>query len=109
MEYGEIVDKIQKHEYVPVKNVTGMQLLSLVYDKILKDIKYYGTIYEINFIPITYTYEAINITEEEYPTFDEMSKLFEHWIHCYQVNKKIYIKIVDLYYEIVLDILETKE
>ena len=109
MEYCDVVEKIEKHEAISTKDVTGIQLLSLLYDKIIKDIVCNGTKYEVNFIPITFAFTATDITEEEYPTFSKMTELLEYWVHCYESNKKIYIKIVDLYYEIILDVLETQK
>jgi len=107
MLYSEIVEKVRKHEKVPTKDINGFQLIMLLQDKEVKNISYHGNIFEINFIPITYTFEPYVLKEEDFPTFRDGEKIIEHWIHCYDVNKTIYIQIENEYFEVILDLLES--
>ena len=107
MMYNEIVEKVRKSEHLSSKDITGFQLIMLLQDKELKDIVYYGNKFEINFIPITYAFEAHTLSDTELKTFDDGAKIIEHWIHCYDVKKPIYVQIENEYFEIILDLLES--
>lgn len=109
MQYSEIVEKIRNHECLSMKDISGFQLLMLIQDNEVKNISYHGNIFEINFIPITYAFEACVLKEEKLPTFNDGEKIIEHWIHCYDVNKSIYVQIEDEYFEIIIDLLESAE
>ena len=109
MQYSEIVEKIRNHERVSTKEVNGFQLLMLIQDKEVKNISYHGNLFEVNFIPITYAFEAYVLKEEELPTFRDGEKIIEHWIHCYDVKKAIYVLVENEYFEIILDLLESAE
>ena len=54
-------------------------------------------------------YNKYVIKEEELPTFRDGEKIIEHWIHCYDVKKAIYIQIEDECFEVILDLLESAE
>lgn len=108
MLYSEIVERVSKNLKIKSEDVTGVQLINLLYDKTIKQIKYHGVTYEVNFIPITYSFEATEINDEEVPTFDDANKIIEHWIHCYDANKEIFIHFNDFYFKVFLDILETE-
>lgn len=107
MQYFEIVEKIRNHEKLSAKDINGFQLIMLLQDKEVKNISYHGNLFEINFIPITYAFEAYILKEEEFPTFRDGEKIIEHWIHCYDVNKTIYIQIENEYFEVILELLES--
>lgn len=107
MEYSEIVSKIENKEKLLSGDITGVQLIKLLRDKVVKDIMYKGIRYEINFIPITFAFTAIDITEEAYPKFCNAEGLITHFIHCYDAPAKCYVKISEEYFEIILDVLET--
>ena len=109
MDYVDIVTKIENKEHLSSNDVTGVQLMNLLREKVIKDIVYKGTRYEINFIPITYSFDVIEINEETCATFIDATKMVEHWIHCYDVDKEIFIHFNNTYFMIILDILETKE
>lgn len=109
MQYSEIVEKVRKHERVFSKDITGFQLIMLLQDKEIKDIVYHGNRFEINFIPITYTFEPYILKEEDLPTFYDGEKMIEHWVHCYDIKKAIYVQIENEYFEIILDLLESAE
>lgn len=107
MQYFEIVEKVRNHEHLTSKDITGFQLIMLLQDKEIKDIVYHGNKFEINFIPITYTFEAYILSDTKLKTFNDAEKIIEHWIHCYDVKKSIYIQIEDEYFEVILDLLES--
>ena len=107
MQYSEIVKKIRDYGCLPINDVSGFQLLMLIQDNEIKNINYRGNIFEINFIPITYAFEPYVLKEEELPTFQDGEKIIEHWIHCYDVKKAIYVQIEDEYFEVILDLLES--
>ena len=107
MQYFEIVEKIRNHEHFPITEISGFQLLMLIQDKEVKSIGYCGNIFEINFIPVTYAFEAYVLKEEELPTFHDGEKIIEHWVHCYDVKRAIYVQIENEYFEIILDLLES--
>lgn len=107
MQYFEIVEKIRNHEKLSAKDINGFQLIMLLQDKEVKNISYHGNLFEINFIPITYAFEAYVLKEEEFPTFRDGEKIIEHWVHCYDVNKTIYIEIENEYFEVILELLES--
>jgi hypothetical protein len=108
MQYFEIVEKLRNHERVPTKEISGFQLLMLLQDKEIESIDYRGNVFEINFISITYAFDAYALKEEELPTIHDAEKIIEHWINCYDVKKAIYVQIENEYFEIILDLLETK-
>ena len=107
MQYSEIVKKIRNHENLSSKDITGFQLIMLLQDKEVKNIVYHGNKFEINFIPITYSFEPYILKEEELSTFRDGEKIIEHWVHCYGVKKAIYIQMEDEYFEVILDLLES--
>ena len=109
MQYSEIVEKVRKNENLASKDVTGFQLLMLIQDKEVKNIRYHGNMFEINFIPITYAFEPYILKEEELPTLHDGEKIIEHWVHCYDVKKAIYVQIENEYFEVILDLLESAE
>jgi len=109
MKYSEVVEKIRNHENLFSKDVTGFQLLMLIQDCEIKNIGYHGNLFEINFIPIPYAFEPYILKDEELPTFLDGEKIIEHWIHCYDVNKSIYVQIEDEYFEIRVELLESAE
>lgn len=107
MKYSEIVEKVRNHEGLSITDVTGFQLLMLIQDKEVKTIDYYGNIFEINFIPITYAFEPYILKEEELSRFRDGERILEHWIHCYDAKKAIYVQIENKYFEVILDLLES--
>ena len=109
MQYFEIVEKLRNHEHLSTKEVSGFQLLMLIQDKEIKNIRYHGNIFEINFIPIISVLEPYILKEEELSTFRDGEKIIEHWVHCYDVNKAIYVQIENEYFEVILDLLESAE
>ena len=109
MQYSEIVEKIRNHESLFSEDITGFQLIMLLQDREIKDFRYHGNRFEINFIPITYAFEVYILKEEELPTFRDGEKIIEHWVHCYDVKKAIYVQIENEYFEIILDLLESAE
>jgi len=109
MLYSEIVEKVRKHEDLSSKDITGFQLIMLLQDKEVKNVKYHDNLFEVNFIPMTYAFEPDILKEEELPTFRDGEKMIEHWIHCYDIKKSIYVQIENEYFEIILDLLESAE
>jgi hypothetical protein len=109
MQYYALVEKLRNHENLVSKDVTGFQLIMLLQDKEIKEIDYHGNTFEVNFIPITYAFEAYELKEEELPTFHDGEKIIEHWVLCYNVNKAIYVQIENEYFEVILDLLESAE
>ena len=107
MDYVDIVTKIKNNEKLSSGDITGVQLINLVRNKVIKDIVYKGIRYEINFIPITFSFTAIDITEEAYPKFRDAEDLITRFINCYYTSTECYVKISEEYFEIVLDVLET--
>ena len=99
MQYYEIVEKVRNNERLPITEVSGFQLIMLMQDREVKNIGYHGNVFEVNFIPITYAFE----------TFRAGEKIIEHWIHCYDVKKAIYVQIENEYFEVILDLLESAE
>ena len=86
MQYYEIVEKVRNNERLPITEVSGFQLIMLMQDREVKNIGYHGNVFEVNFIPITYAFEAYVLKEEELSTFRAGEKIIEHWIHCYDVK-----------------------
>lgn len=109
MQYSEIIEKVRNHESFPVTELSGFQLLMLIRDKEIKSIKCNGNVFEINFIPITYAFDPYILKEEKLRLYRDGEKMIEHWIHCYDVKKAIYIQIENEYFEVILDILESAE
>ena len=109
MQYSEIVEKLRNKLPIRAKEITGLQLIMLLQDKEIKDIKYYGNMFEINFIPVTYAFEAYVLKEDDLPTFLDGERIIQQWIHYYEEKKAIYVQIEDEYFEVVLDLLESAE
>ena len=107
MKYSEVVEKVRNHEGLSMTDITGFQLLMLIRDREIKTINYYGNIFEINFIPITYAFEPYILKEEELSTFWDGERILECWIHYYDEKKAIYIQIENEYFEVILDLLES--
>lgn len=107
MDYVDIVAKIENKEHLSSSDVTGVQLMNLLREKVIKDIVYKGTRYEINFVPITFAFGAITVTDEIYSKFNDVVKLIEHFIHCYDAPTDCYIQLNNEYYKIILEVLET--
>lgn len=109
MQYSEIVEKVRHHKNLSSKDITGFQLIMLFQDREIKDIVYHGNKFEINFIPITSAFEPYILKEEELSTFRDGERIIEHWVHCYDVKKAIYVQIENEYFEVILDLLESAE
>ena len=107
MKYSEVIEKVRRHEAIPRQDVSGFHLLLLMRDKEITNINYYGNVFEVNFIPIAYAFEAHVLKEEELSTVTDGEKIIEHWVHCYDVKKSIYVQIEDEYFEIKLELLES--
>ena len=105
MEYEELVKKIQSKEKVTYGEITGVQLFMLLRDGIIKTINYRNAVYEMNFIPITYTYRPIEINNSNCSTIREAEKIITEIINSV-AHKKVYLQIEEKYYHIILEILE---
>lgn len=106
MEYEELVRKIQDKEKVTFREITGVQLLMLLRDGIIKSINYFGTLYEMNFIPITYAYEPIEINDSNCATIGQAETIITKILKSV-MHEKVYLHLGDKYYHIIIEILES--
>lgn len=107
MEYSEVVEKVRHKELLRMTDVTGYQLIKLLFDREVKNVGYQGNTFEVNFVPITDPYAAIPITEEYLPTFKDGERLITQWIECNKADTPIYVMLNDDYFEIKLELLES--
>lgn len=107
MEYSEIIERIRHKTPLHMTDITGYQLIRLLFDQEVKNVCYYGNTFEINFVPITYSFTATPITEENLPTFKDGEKLITKWIECNKTDTPIYVTLKDYYFEIKLELLES--
>ena len=108
MEYDKIVEKMRKKERVMSREITGFQHFKLLRDRVIPDVKCENIIYEINFIPTPFSFNTIDLDEKEEDIgyFDALN-IVATWIEKYEKKQSIYVKLEDIYYEIIIDILET--
>lgn len=111
MEYCEIVNKIETGQEVECRDIGGMQLMHLFFDRVLKSFEYHQVLYEINFLPIEYNDSKIfhEINNDTCFDFTTATNFLEGFVNSFKNNVGIFIKFEDNYYEIVLDILETRK
>lgn len=107
MEYSEIVEKIHNKTPLHTSDITGYQLIKLLFDREVRNVNNLGNVFEVNFIPITYAFTATPITEEDLPTFKDGEKLITKWIECNKTDTPIYVTLKDYYFEIKLELLES--
>lgn len=110
MQYSEIVEKLRNKAPVPASEITGLQLIMLLQDKEIKNISYFGNVFEVNFIPIPYAFApSYVLKEDDLPTFLDGERIIKQWFSYYKEKKSFYIQIEDEYFEVVLDLLESAE
>lgn len=107
MEYSEVVEKVRHKEPLRITDVTGYQLIKLLFDREVKNVCYNGNTFEVNFVPITYAFSAIPVTEEYLPAFKDGERLITQWIECNKADTPIYVMLKDDYFEIKLELLES--
>ena len=107
MEYSEIVEKIHNKTPLHMTDITGYQLIKLLFDREVKNVCYQGNTFEINFVPITYAFTATPIIEECLPTFKDGERLITQWMECNKLDSSIYVEFNDNYFEIKLELLES--
>ena len=107
MEYSEIVEKVRHKTPLPMTDVTGYQLIKLLFDREVPNIRYQGNTFEVNFVPVTYAFTATPITEEYLPTFKDGERLITQWIECNKTDTPMYVMLNDDYFEIKLELLES--
>lgn len=107
MEYSEIVEKIHHNAPLSISDITGYQLIKLLFDREIKNVRYHGNTFEINFIPITFSFTAASIIEEKLPTLEDGEILITKWIECHGTDTPIYITFEDNYFEIKLELMES--
>lgn len=111
MEYSEIVKKIKTGKTVECHDINGMQLMRLFLDQVLKTFEFNGILYEINFIPIEYDSSKIfhELNDDNCFNFPAATNFLKGFINSFENNVDIFIKFENDYYNIVLDILETRK
>ena len=109
MMYSDIVTKLRNKETVYDSEISGYQLIMLLQDREIKTIRFENTLYEINFNIITYSFSATDITEENCPTMRHAQKVITDWVNHYKSGLHSYICMDNEYFEIIIDVLETKE
>lgn len=109
MMYSDIVTKLRNKETVYGSEVSGYQLIMLLQDREIKNVKLDNTLYEVNFNIITYSFSATDITEENCPTIRHAHKVIADWVNHYKSGLPSYIHMDNEYFEIIIDVLETKE
>lgn len=111
MEYSEIVEKIKTGKTVECYNLDGMQLMRLFLDQVLKNFEFDGILYEINFIPMEYDSSKIfhELNDDNCFNFPAATNFLKGFVNSFENNVDIFIKFENNYYNIVLDILETRK
>lgn len=111
MEYSEIVGKIKTGKTVECYNIDGMQLIRLFLDQVLKNFEFDGVLYEINFIPVEYDSSKIfhELNDDNCFNFPAATNFLKGFVNSFENNVDIFIKFENNYYNIVLDILETRK
>ncbi len=110
MDYNEIMGKVKAKQFVPVDKITGEQMFMLMRDQVINNVRAFGTLYEINMIPIDY-YPAscIIINDNTCPTFRECEKIINKMLQYYKNQQSINIELENEWFHIEIDILETEE
>ena len=111
MNYSDIVNKLRNNEEINCSEVNGIQLIMLLQDREIKNIQMAdGSIYEVNFIPAKYDEYTLyhELNEQNYPDFEAVANFFKWVVKGYKEGIKTFIKFEDEYFEIILDLLETK-
>lgn len=110
MTYNEIVDTIRAEKPILNSEINGEQLIMLIRDHVIKTVNSFGTVYEINMIPIDY-YPAscIMVNIDTCPTFNEGEKVITKMLQYYKSKQPINIELEDKWFHIEIDILETEE
>lgn len=111
MEYSEIVEKLKTGKTVECRDINGMQLMRLFFDRVLKSFEFGGVLYELNFIPVEYNSSKIfhELNEDNCFNFSAATNFIQGFVNSFKNNVDIFIKFENEYYKIVLDILETRE
>ena len=108
MEYSEICEKLKRHEKVLATRISNKQLFMLLHDK-KTSIAENGKVYECNFLicdscvsPVVFTSDALLKPQQSTYICHELVRSFES-------HTPFYVAIDDEYYEVVLDLIETRE
>lgn len=109
MLYSEVVEKIRNNEKLMGSEISGKQLMMLLQDKEIKNISFKGKLYEVNFVPVTFAFEADDIDDVSCPNIGSLTKFFDKWVDNYEREQHNYIQMDGEYFELILDILETNE
>jgi len=110
MTYIEIVEKIRGGEKVNLSTVTMPQVFMCMHDRVVKNIGINNDIYELIFIPIEEPVgKVIYMDEEHYPTTHDIFNLLQEIFDTIKENNSITMLLEDEFFELKLEVLETKE
>ena len=117
MDYVELVQKIRNKETIDASavKITGMQLIMLFQDGEIKSFQMDDAVYEVNFIPVNADHHSdliwnpiITINEKTCETFRQGCRIFNQFVEKYKKHERIFIHFEDEYFEVILEVLETK-
>lgn len=110
MTYNEIITKVHMGQRVYLKDVSGIQFMQLLHDKIIKQIQYDDDVYEINFVPIEeHLANCIYVNDRTYPIGSDTPDIIRKLMRCYKAHEPISMDLDDECFQIIVEVLETKE
>ena len=110
MTYTEIVETIRSGKKVNLSLVTMPQVFMCLHDGVVKNVGMDGDVYELIFIPIEEPVgKVIYMDEQHYPTVHGVFELLREIIDSIKENNKITMSLEYEFFELKLEVLETKE
>lgn len=110
MKYEDLIKKLENKETISSDDVTGCQVFMLLHDHVLKNVDMSGNIYELNFLPIDeIPCDYIKMTEEEYGTYYSIRGVMEFIITRASNDKPVFMCLNNEYFELKVEVLETRE
>ena len=113
MNYSDIVNKLRNNERISCSEVNGIQLIMLLQDGEIKNIRMGDdySVYEVNFVPTKYDEYTLyhELNEQNCFDFNAAANFIKGVVKSYKEGIRTFIKFEDEYFEIILDLLETAE
>jgi len=108
MMYNEIVERLKIHAPVNAREVSAIQMFKLYEDRYLKYVECHGDQYELNLVPLNGEHHIYELIKED-DSFKAFTELVEVFIKNTKENKRSFLIYDHKEYEVVLELMESRE
>ena len=110
MTYTEIVDTLRHGQNIKSGNISGLWLIYLFQDGIIKGIRYIDKDYKVIFTPYESVSNFFTVNAETCKTFDDGQEVLRTAVRqIVKYKKRFFINLEDEYFEITLEEIKSDE